>query len=166
MKAEPFAKRFWRKVMKTNGCWIWTGSLTTHGYGQLSVDLKPMGAHRVSWELHFGPIPKGFLVCHKCDNRKCVRPSHLFLGANIDNSLDALKKDRLCRGEIHGSAKLSWKDVKSIRSMHSSGSTQTEVADLFSISQSEVSRIVNLKRFASSGIKNSDSESSGRRRPD
>lgn len=76
------------------GCWLWGGALAKAGYGLLHVDGKTRSAHRVSWELHRGAIPDGALVCHRCDVRWCVNPSHLFLGNDMDNNHDMRKKGR------------------------------------------------------------------------
>jgi hypothetical protein len=84
------AARFWPKVRKDRGCWVWTGATTTTGYGRLSG--QP--AHRLSWEIHHGPIPAGLFVCHRCDNPGCVRPDHLFLGTHEANMADMVAKGR------------------------------------------------------------------------
>ncbi len=86
--------RFWAHVVKSDGCWLWNGSLIRAGYGTLSHSVKPKLAHRYSWVLHNGPIPVGLFVCHHCDVRNCVRPDHLFLGTHSDNMRDALAKGR------------------------------------------------------------------------
>jgi len=86
--------RFFKKVEKTDGCWNWTAS-KRKGYGAFKYKGKIVGAHRFSYELHKGVIPEDMVVCHKCDNPKCVNPDHLFLGTQSDNMKDAYKKGRL-----------------------------------------------------------------------
>lgn len=89
------AERFWEKVEKTDGCWLWTASLTNKGYGEFRLnEPSPILAHRVAYELAHGPIPPGLFVCHHCDNPPCVRPDHLFLGTQKDNAQDMVRKGR------------------------------------------------------------------------
>jgi hypothetical protein len=92
--------RFWPNVQKTSGCWNWIGAEQSkgRGYGTIGKDGKTLRAHRVSWEMHNGPIPEGLIVCHKCDNPKCVRPEHLFLGTHSDNVADKVAKGRQSKG--------------------------------------------------------------------
>lgn len=95
---RPLAERFWEKVEKTEFCWLWHGSLHPKGYGQLTmrVDGKTVGrrAHHVAWELAYGSRPKGLNICHHCDVRNCVRPSHLFAGTQKENIQDMIRKGR------------------------------------------------------------------------
>ena len=100
---RTLAERFWLKVNKTTGCWLWISATNEHGYGLIGNGPRgsiPLKAHRASWELHFGPIPLGANVLHRCDNPPCVRPDHLFLGTKRDNSQDMATKARV--GNQHG----------------------------------------------------------------
>src|ERR1051325_1212117 len=94
-------RRFWRKVLLGDQCWQWIGALDTrpgYGYGYLRLEpdrgSKTATAHRVAWELYHGPIPAGLWVLHHCDNRLCVRPSHLYLGDAKQNKRDAMVRHR------------------------------------------------------------------------
>lgn len=106
---------FWAKADKTDGCWLWQGSLWTKGYGRAFYRGQTWRAHRLAYLLTHGPIPAGMFVCHRCDQRLCVRPDHLFLGSVKDNHRDAIQKGRNSHGEIHGSAKLTQADVLAIQ---------------------------------------------------
>ena len=121
-KRGTVEERFWPKVAKSDtGCWLWTGARSHKSYGELQVfELgRPVAAHRISWILHFGPIPPGKLVCHHCDNPPCVRPDHLFLGGKKENALDMVAKRPwppvISKGEDHGGAKLTAQQVSEIR---------------------------------------------------
>jgi hypothetical protein len=87
---KTLEERFWAKVDKSGGpsaCWLWTAS-TNKGYGQLEIDGRPEGAHRIAYKLSIGPIPNGLSVCHSCDNPPCCNPSHLFLGSKLRRCLE------------------------------------------------------------------------------
>lgn len=85
---------FWAQVKKGPGCWLWTGWKQNAGYGETSLGGRKITVHRVSYMLAYGPIPKGKLVMHTCDVPLCVRPEHLRLGTDADNTADKLAKDR------------------------------------------------------------------------
>jgi hypothetical protein len=97
--SKAFVDIFWMKVKKSNDCWLWTAAKTDKGYGVLGY-LNDNGknitdkAHRISWRLHYGEIPDGLCVLHKCDVSGCVNPKHLFLGTKSDNNRDMFKKKR------------------------------------------------------------------------
>jgi hypothetical protein len=115
-RSIPLAIRFWSKVDKSGEHWIWTGSLFAEsGYGLFHINGKPVGAHRVAWELTNGPIPEGDVIRHTCDIKPCVRPFHLLNGTQKDNIHDAITRGRNPHGVTHGNAKLTPDLVRYIR---------------------------------------------------
>lgn len=117
----PVDIRFWSKVHSTGSCWEWQGHVNkTHGYGQFDWRFA-LRAHRAAWLLIFGPIPEELQVLHKCDNKRCVRPSHLFLGTQKTNVHDCVAKGRISRGEHRPQHKLTTKDVIEIRRAYAAG---------------------------------------------
>ena len=134
-------ERFWAKVEKTDGCWPWKGALTTGGYGSIVEHLNTRRsasqANRVSWQLHYGPIPTGLFVCHRCDNRACVRPEHLFLGTPKENSEDMKQKGR-SGGGCPG--KLKPAQVVAIRQRRSEGESYRSVARDYGLAKETVRR--------------------------
>ena len=132
-------ERFFDKVemIPFHSCWEWTASKTSFGYGRMGTDCGNYKAHRLSWELHNGPIPAGLYVCHKCDNPACVRPEHLFLGTPKDNVLDRNTKGRhnMPCGLKHYRAKLTEQDIINIRS--DSGSNR-QLAERYGVSHHNI----------------------------
>ena len=160
------AKRFWAKVEKSDGCWLWSAArLTANGYGISSIRGRSVVAHRIAWELATGEAPPADLdVCHKCDVRNCVRPDHLFLGTRRENVQDMIEKGRgrwangenssarlhpesRPRGERFPQAKLTAEVVRVIRAEHDAGTTQTALAARFAVSTHTVSEIVRRKAW-------------------
>lgn len=139
-------ERFWGKVNKTNGCWNWLTYKDRDGYGEFQLEKKKSKAHRASWQIHFGKIPEGLCVLHKCDNPPCVNPSHLFLGTPADNNKDRSLKGRSAKGEKMASAKLTENKVLNIRKMYAAGNIkQKTLARLFDINFRTISQIINRK---------------------
>lgn len=129
--------RFWQFVQKTEGCWLWVGSIKETGYGQIAerIDSRwvPVRVHRVSWEIHNGPIPAGKKVLHRCDVRNCVNPNHLFLGSQRENLQDALWKGRA------PGAKLTPHDAKYIRLLYARGDmTQAAIGKRFGVGRTVI----------------------------
>ena len=159
----PIEDRFWDKVHRIpDGCWIWAASRTSQGYGQVNANRRPTVAHRVAWELSYGPIPDGLFVCHHCDNRACVRPDHLFLGTAADNGADMARKgrsmagdrnpsrlypDRIKRGEQLPHTKLTEDGVRQIRRLHATGYTYDQLARMFSVKKMAICDAVNRKTW-------------------
>lgn len=138
-------ERLFRRVNKTETCWLWTGYTSRGGYGMIRVGEKMRTTHRVSWEIHHGPIPigeghHGTCVLHRCDNPPCVNPAHLFLGTAADNNRDREQKHRgnQPKGKANGWAKLTEAQVLDIRN---GGGTQKEAGQRHGISQAHVSKI-------------------------
>lgn len=163
---KSLAERFWEKVDK-NGpvirqdlgpCWVWTASLRDTGYGQIMIAATkiPEKAHRVSWFLAHGEWPSAH-VLHRCDNRPCVRPDHLFVGTNSENVADKIAKGRQPRGSAVAGVKLTLDNVLTIRRL-ADELTQRELAGLFSVNQALVSRIISGNRWPHLG-RNEDSSS-------
>ena len=142
------AERFWSKVQKLsdpNECWYWTGSLTQDQYGNFKTKNQDVvRAHRFSWELVHGQLTSSkVLVCHKCDNPRCVNPNHLFLGSKKDNAEDMVAKGRSLKHEKNSKAKLTWELVNEIRrDTHISNS---EFARRRDMDQSTISNIRSFK---------------------
>lgn len=131
--------RFWSKIDMSGDCWTWTGSKSSNGYGGFGVAPgRTELAHRISWREHYGPIPDGMYVCHRCDNPGCVNPNHLFLGTPADNCRDMWKKRRqhdyksMQRGEARHNARLTPDIVRYMREYFPE-KTATDLAKEFDV---------------------------------
>jgi hypothetical protein len=142
--AQRLESLFWSRVPRGDGCWEWPGTRTIYGYGEVKWNGKKRVTHRVAWELTHGSIPVGMSVCHRCDNRPCCRPDHLFLGTQADNVADKVAKGRQLRGSAMPSAKLSEMDVKNMRALHEMGLRNCDISLVYRQSPGKVTRI--LKR--------------------
>jgi hypothetical protein len=136
-------ERFWKRVEKSDGCWLWIGCINSAGYGNVKWgELGVQETHRISWLLEYRYMPTE-LVLHTCDIRPCVRPDHLFLGSHQDNSDDMIAKGRghWNRGEDNHNAKLSAMDVQEIRARLQGDEQQREIARQFGVTQGLISAI-------------------------
>lgn len=140
------------KLNEETGCIEWEKNLL-HGYGQTGVKeeggWKTRRAHRVAYKEYVGEIPAGMLVCHTCDNRKCINPKHLFLGTHQDNADDRVAKGRgRCGiGERHSRAKLTEEQVILIRQLRSYGFTRKKIAEGFGVTTVTIGEIANRKKW-------------------
>jgi HNH endonuclease len=132
--------RFWKKVKKTPTCWLWIGGRHGTGYGQISSERTSYKAHRVSWEIHNGPIPIGLHVLHDCDNPPCVRPDHLHLGTHAINMHEMALRGRAApkNGEQNGKVILTEKQARLIKY---GGGRGIDRAREFGVSKATVSAI-------------------------
>jgi len=155
-------KRFWEKVRESAGCWEWQGALAGSGYGLFRGPGQHMiGAHRMAYILIYGSIPEGINVLHHCDNKRCVRPEHLFLGTQKDNMADMICKGRqaigdqlnhpIQVGEANHSHKLSEEDVNQIRHLYRRGYRQCDIAKLVGVERANVWAIVHERSWKQIG---------------
>lgn len=151
--SPTFPERFWNKVQKTDGCWIWTAATDHNGYGAImSRGKRPgncmIGAHQGSWLLNRGPIPDGKCVLHACDQPLCVRPDHLWIGTQLDNVRDMIAKGRMAFGEKRAFAKLKWTQVRQIRLKYARGGiTYRELANEFGVHCGTVGQIIRRNKW-------------------
>jgi hypothetical protein len=151
----PLADRYWDKVALPlgDGCWGWTGATVSKGYGLIvGPGNKHHTAHRLSWELHNGPIPEGMWVLHHCDNPPCTRPSHLYLGTVVENVRDAWERGRMPRrvGEAASNTRLTDAQVAEIRRRHRprthparrTGRSSSELAQEFGVTKQYIWQLI------------------------
>lgn len=150
---QRIKERFYKHINKIqeDECWDWLACKNGNGYGLFYIHrIGRAYSHRVSYTLHLGVIPDQMLVCHSCDNTSCVNPKHLFLGNEITNAKDMVKKGRCAStGERSWKTKLTNEDVVTIRSKFSSGQyTYKQLAEQYGVGQNSICRIVKRKRWS------------------
>lgn len=148
------ADRFWPKVKvgDVSDCWEWQADLSTKGYGRFrGDDGRVIFSHRQAWIMSQGPIPNGLLVCHKCDNRSCCNPAHLFLGTPAENTADMMSKNRHktspLRGSQSASSKVNERDVMDIRTRRASGESNAQIAADYGLCISAISHIATRRNW-------------------
>jgi hypothetical protein len=152
---QPVAPRLWAKVNKDGPipehrpelgpCWIWTACLSTKGYGRIMANGRVQNAHRVAYELTYGPIPPEQNVCHACDNPLCVRPSHMFLGTQTDNIRDMFAKGR---NVSLGPRKLSPEQVDEVFELYAGGASSSIIAAQYGVTGTTICRIIGGQGYA------------------
>ncbi len=140
---ESAAEWFWPKVRKTDGCWTWTACLDADGYGVVRFEKVSL-AHRVSYRLCCGEIPKGMNVLHHCDNPPCVNPKHLYVGTQKDNSRDKESRGRGNHpfGEDVWNASLTVNKVFQIRTLSFQGFSKSAISRKMRVGRSAVQRVL------------------------
>lgn len=148
-KKTDTRKRFLSYVefIPESSCYHWVGrTFGKNPYGAFWLDGNNCLAHRVAWELRFGKILKGLCVCHTCDNPKCVRTEHMFLGTIAENNADKQRKNRQAKGERMAAAKLTEKEVLEIRETYATGEIgQVDLGSRYGVGHTTISYIVNRK---------------------
>ena len=139
--------RFFKYVqsMQAGECWLWIGSLTAAGYGQFYYKQYNTLAHRISYIMYFGHIPKGMLICHKCDVKRCINPYHLYAGTYSDNLQDKYDRNPDSHRRIFNFSKVSEKDSYTMKNLRAKGNTYEEIAKHFNVTRQTASRIINNK---------------------
>lgn len=163
---ETVEDRFWTKVKKLPGkdaCWEWTASCYKKGYSRFTIQGRGVLGHRVAYILEYGKFSEDLLVCHVCDNPRCVRPDHLYIGTHKENTRDAAAKgrmssgdrhwsrthpERLRRGQEHGRAKLTTLQVREIRKKADEGVTQLVLARKYGVALYAIQSIIHRITWA------------------
>lgn len=150
LRHRSLAEHLWSQVDKTDTCWAFTGPIDANGYGRFRWEGQKLYAHRVAYEITYGPLLPGLFACHRCDNPPCVRPDHLFAGTSAENTRDMMEKGRHhdLPGEHHPLSKLTDADIVAIRQLHARGqSTGRSLARRFGVTPTTISRIVRRKAW-------------------
>lgn len=139
--SDHFNSKLLVAVVSGTGCHeVVSHSTDTNGYPQIRIDTKKRHASRWIYEFHYGPIAKGMSVLHRCDNRKCINPKHLFLGTQLDNIRDMIIKNRMARGSRRGKAKLTEEQVFVIKKLIGR-KRQCDIARMFGVTYQTIQAI-------------------------
>jgi len=154
MVNKLLAESFWKYVdiKKGNQCWGWKASVNNGGYGQVHRKGIAGKAHRISYELHYGKIPKNAHICHTCNNPICSNPRHLYAGNQLSNTRDMIKAGTMhyfpvYKGEECGNSKLTAKEVKEIKKKLKEGLNCREIAEIYNVGQVNISAINTRKTW-------------------
>jgi hypothetical protein len=162
IKTRPDNERFNQYVEPepNTGCFIWTGALNIGGYGKFGKyistrKMKTVAAHRFAYEMANGAIPDGKVICHKCNNRLCVNPDHLYAGTQLANMADAIRagthislNQKPLRGEKHPSAKLTNEQAQEMRRLFSEGITKSMLARKYGVANNTVHYVITGKSYS------------------
>ena len=143
---------FWSRAERLeSGCLEWRGAVLPDGYGVVTrrrVRKTSLKAHRYAYEITSGPIPAGMCVCHRCDNRRCIEPGHLFLGTHAENSADAVQKNRVAYGVRQHSVKLTVDDVREIRALYLDGLSKRALSLRFGVVRDTIRKVLDGRTWA------------------
>lgn len=131
----------WIVPISDSGCWIWIGTTTSSGYGEVKFRGRKGPAHRMAYMASKGDVPSDIMVRHACDIPCCVNPAHLSIGSQLENMADMCSRNRQSRGEHRPKAKLTSTDVIEIRRLIRLGASQSHIAEQFGVSQPRISKI-------------------------
>jgi hypothetical protein len=126
-------------------CWVWTKYCHVFGYGRIFYEGAQWYTHRLSWMLHFGPIPKDMLICHHCDNPPCCNPKHLYCGTYKDNMIDCVERNRHVPYFGGRPPDHSNETIIEARKLYAGGYSMQQVADGFGLSKGYISKLINGK---------------------
>lgn len=152
MSADIDLVKFWERVDRSfespGGCWTWTGGKDQDGYGRMAIGHRRVPAHRVSYIVEHGSIPRGLHILHRCDTPACVNAAHLRTGTHQENMKERNERMRSASGAKNGRSKLAPRQVRAIRDLYSLGSySYAELSEIFLIDPSIVGDIVNRKSW-------------------
>lgn len=149
---EKDLARFHAKIQRSESCHLWAARKDREGYGQFWLNGRQLRAHRLAFELAFGPVPDGKLVMHVCDNPSCVNPAHLRAGSTATNIADRNAKARQARGEKQGHSKLTEVTVRECFARAANGEKLKDIARYLGVARSAVSMVLTGKNWAHLGL--------------